>query len=134
MTNQMTKSAKDVNAILDAMMKKIGHLEDKVECLESRTMNYEKQIDMLTKELKRTSKDDKNYDKVGTIKCKECDLIFKNVTVLKEHIRGKHPKIYNCKNCEQSFDSWSKLENHLLNDHDKLKEFECSHCKKIFVT
>ena len=37
MTNQRTKSAKDVNAIVDVMIKKIEQLEDKVESLELRT-------------------------------------------------------------------------------------------------
>ena len=37
MTNQRTKSAKDVNAIVDVMIKKMEQLEDKVESLELRT-------------------------------------------------------------------------------------------------
>ena len=57
-------------------------------------------------------KSDKNLNKVGDIKCKECDLIFKCVTVLKEHIREIHPTNYKCSNCESSFDSGFELETH----------------------
>ena len=89
---------------------------------------------MLTKELTRINKGDKNCNKVGDIKCKECDIIFKSVTVLKEHIRERHPKNYECTNCERSFDSWWKLETHLLNEHDITKEFNCAQCKNVFVT
>ena len=79
-------------------------------------------------------KSDKNLNKVGDIKCKECDLIFKCVTVLKEHIREIHPTNYKCSNCESSFDSGFELETHLLNEHDITKEFNCAQCKKVFVT
>ena len=44
MTNLRTISAKDVNAIVDVMMKKIEQLEDNVERLELRTKkHYENQ-------------------------------------------------------------------------------------------
>jgi predicted RNase H-like nuclease (RuvC/YqgF family) len=119
----MAKSAKDVNDIVDTMMKKIEHLEDRVESLESRTRNFEEQIDMLTMELKRISKADKNCNKVDNMKCKECDIIFKSVTVLKVHINKRHPRSLKCTNCERYVHAWWKLETHLLNEHDKIKEF-----------
>ena len=125
MKNQRTKSAKDETAIVDIMMKKIEQLEDKLEILESRTKKYEEHIDMLTKELKRNNKDDKNCNKVGNIKCKECDIVFRSVQVLMEHINETHPKSSKCTHCDRTFDSWSKLETHLLTEHDTLEEFKC---------
>ena len=66
------------------------------------------------------------------LKCKDCDLLFRNEAILDSHIKIEHSKTnkHQCNACNKQFPNKDMLELHLVEKHTD--EADCSKCNAFF--
>ena len=99
--NPVTKPGKNVDAVLEVLMNKMKHFEDKIEALKAREEESKAKIDTMCENIERLIKDRRKHDKLGDIQCKECDSSFENMKLLKKHLTLTHIKTDRCKDCDK---------------------------------
>ena len=125
------KTVKELNEIVENLVDKIRHLEEKVDNikkLEEKIKHLEDVISGKESESFKSKGAEKN------IKCSKCDLRFETKNLLRKHIKVHHLRETKCNECEDTFDEKWKFEKHLGQVHGKEKTFDCEHCDESFYT
>ena len=140
----MTKTVKQLNAVIEKLEDKVKHLQDmfdnlldiKIRELEDRERESEQKIEMLTREIKKSANAKK--DKRKEIQCRFCEQTYESRNSLKDHIQTDHPTtlfwtscarreednksednqyLINCYLCTTKFKVVSNLERHIKSNH-----------------
>ena len=99
----MTKTVKELNAVIEKLEDKVKHLQDmfdnlldiKVrEELEDRENDLELKMEMLSRELQKSVNTKK--DKRKEIQCRVCEQTFESRNSLRDHVQTNHPATPKC--------------------------------------
>ena len=72
-------------------------------------------------------------DRNDKVKCNQCQLVFRNITLLEEHTKIHHMSAVvseRCNACNKVFNNNDELEVHLVEEHTE--EIDCSRCNVFF--
>ena len=68
-----------------------------------------------------------------TVKCQNCDMVFKTVHSLRSHLYSCYNfKLFICEVCGKAFNKKVSMKDHMATIHEGIKAYLCTYCGKRF--